>query len=65
MEVISSGHVYVKNKIFDPHCGVGCFVVRFNIDRLEPLGEFMIQHLVCEAERVCGASIAGRIVAEL
>ena len=65
MEVNSSSHVDMENKILDPYCWIGCAVVCFNVDRLEPLGEFVIQHLVCEAERVCGTSIAGRIAAEL
>ena len=63
MEVITAGHVNVENKILDPYHGIGCSVVCFNIDGLEPLGEFMIQYFICEAERVCGASISGRVVA--
>ena len=63
MEIISSSHVDVEDEILDPYCGIGCAVVRFNVDRLEPLGEFVIKYFICEAERVCGASISGRVVA--
>ena len=63
MEVISSSHMDMENKVLDPYCGIGCAVIGFNIDELEPLVEFVIQYFICEAERVCGASISGRIVA--
>ena len=53
----------MENEILDPYCGVGCAVVRFNVDRLEPLREFVIQYFICEAKRVCGASVSGRVVA--
>ena len=65
MEVVSTGHVYVENKVLNLYCGIGCSVVWFNIDGLEPFGEFVIQHLICEAERVCGASISGRVTVHL
>ena len=55
----------MENKILDPYCGISCAIVCFDVDRLEPLGELMIQHLIYVAERVCGAYIAGRIAAEL
>ena len=65
MEVISSSHMDMENKILDPYCGIGCSVVCFDIDRLEPLGEFVIQYFICEAEGVCGASLSGRVTAHL
>ena len=63
MEVISSSHMDMENKILDPYYRIGCAVVCFNVDRLEPLGEFVIQYFICEAERVCGTSVSGRIAA--
>ena len=65
MEVVSSGHVDVENEILDPYCRIGCAVVCFDIDGLEPLGEFVIQYFICEAEGVCGASISGQVTMQL
>ena len=65
MEVISSGHVDVEDEILNPYCRISCAIVRFDIDGLEPLREFMIQYFIYEVERVCGASISGRIMVEI
>ena len=65
MEVVSSSHMYVENEILNPYCGIGCAVVSFDVDGLEPLGEFVIQYFIFEAEGVWGASISGRVTAHL
>ena len=59
MEVVSSGHMDVENKIFYLYRGLDCSVVWFNIDGFESLGEFMIHYFISEAKRVCGASMLG------
>ena len=62
VEVISAGHMNVENEVLDPHRGVCGSIVGFYIHRFEPFWEFMIQDLISEAMRVCGASISGCIV---
>ena len=59
MEVVPTGHMDVEDEIFYPYRGIGCPVVRFNIDGFESFGEFMIHYFISEAKRVCGASMLG------
>ena len=61
VEIIVAGHMNVENEVFHPHRGVRDSIVSFYIHGFEPFWEFMIQDIIGEAMRVCGASISGRI----
>ena len=65
MEVISAGLMDVENEVLDPHHWVRGSIVWFDVHGLESFGEFVIQDLIGEAMRVCGASVSGRIMARL
>ena len=60
MEVIPTSHVYVKDKIFNPDPGIRRSVVCLYIHGFESLWEFMIQHLIGEAQGVHSPSVSSR-----
>ena len=49
MEIVTAGHMDVKEIIFDPNHGVCCAIVRFNIHGFKPFGDLMIHYFICEA----------------
>ena len=63
VEVIPTSHVYVKDKIFNPDPGIRRSVVCLYIHGFESLWEFMIQHLIGEAQGVHSPSVSGRVAA--
>jgi hypothetical protein len=56
VEVISSCHVDVEEKILDPYGWVSCPIVLFYVYGFKPFWELMPHYLVCEAQWVGGAS---------
>ena len=65
VKIVTTGHVDMKEIVFDPNRGVCCAIVRFNIDGFKPFWDLMIHYLICEAQWVCGASVLGHIAMEL
>ena len=63
MEIVSAGHVDVKDKVLNPDPRVCCSVVCLYVHEFESLWKFMIQHLIGEAQGVHSPSVSGRVAA--
>ena len=63
MEIVSVSHMDVKNKVLKPDYRVGCSVVSLDVYGFKPLWKFMIQHLIGEAQGVCGTPVFGCVMA--
>ena len=49
VEIVTAGHMDVKEIIFDPNRGVYCAIVRFDVYGFKPFGDLMIHYFVSEA----------------
>ena len=65
MKIVTTGHVDVKEIVFNPNRGVCCAIIGFNIDGFKPFWDLMIHYLIYETQWVCGASVLGDIATEL
>ena len=63
MEVISTSHVYVEDKVLDPDPWVCRSVVCLYVYRFKALWEFMVQYFISKAQGVSSPSVSGRVVA--
>ena len=62
MEIVSTSHMNVKNKVLNPDHRVRRSVVCFYVYVFESLWKFMIQHLIGEAQGVCSTPVFGYVV---
>ena len=65
VKIVTTGHVDVKEIVFNPNRRVCCAIIGFNIDGFKPFWDLMIHYLICEAQWVCGASVLGDLAPEL
>ena len=63
VEIIFVSHVDVKNKVLNPDHGVCRSIVCLYVYGFKSLWKFVIQHLIGEAQGVCGTPVFGRVVA--
>ena len=63
VEIISSSHMDVKNKVLNPDRRARRSVVCLDVYGFKPLWKFMIQHLVGETQGVCGTPVLDCVVA--
>ena len=49
VEIVSAGHMDMKEIIFDPNRGVCCAIVGFDINGFKPFRDLMIHYFVSEA----------------
>ena len=49
VEIITAGHMDMKEIILDPYRRICCAIVRFNVYEFEALKDFMIHYFICEA----------------
>ena len=63
VEIISTSHMDMKDKVLDPYPRVYSSVVCLYIHGFESFRKFMIQHLIGEAQGVCGTPVFGCVVA--
>ena len=63
MEIISTSHVNMQDKILDPDPWAYGAVVCFYVHRFEAFWEFMVQYFFGEAQGVSSPSVSWRVVA--
>ena len=56
MEIISSSHVDVEEKILNPYGWVSCPIVLLYVYGFKPFRELMLHYFVCETQRMGSAS---------
>ena len=63
MEIVSASHMDVKNKVLNPDCRVCRSIICLDVYGFKPFWKFMIQHLIGEAQGVCGTPVLGFVMA--
>ena len=63
VEIISASHVDVKNEVLNTDGRVCCSVVCLYVYGFKSFWKFMIQHLIDEAQGVCGTPVFGCVMA--
>ena len=49
MEIVTTGHMDVKEVVFDPNRGVCCAIVGYDVHGFKPFRDLMIHYFICEA----------------
>ena len=49
VEIVTAGHMDMKEIIFDPNRGVRCAIIGFNVHGFKPFGDLMIHYFIYEA----------------
>ena len=62
VEVVSTSHVYMQDKILNLDPGVRRSVICLYVHRFKTLWKFVVQYLFGEAQRVTSPSVSGRVV---
>ena len=65
MEVVSTSHMNMEKKIFDPDGRIYRIIVLLDVYEFKPFRELVLHYLAGKAHRVCGSPVPCDVTAEI